>query len=123
MRRRTLSSRAKPLSLDRRCTLLALVPVPTCSVSAAPPLRKKNSSLVTVVTVDVAAEVDVAEVTGLPTPAVEQLDRRPLAKVAEREALELSATRMISPPFERALGLSCPLLRKVLGVYRGHSMK
>lgn len=107
MRRRTLSSRAKPLSLDRRCTLLALVPVPTCSVSAAPPLRKKNSRLVTVVTV-VPGEVDVAEVTGLPTPAVEQLDRRPLAKVAEREAQELSATRMISPPFERALGLCGP---------------
>jgi len=52
--------------------------------------------------------VDVAEVTGPPTPVEElavvriaELDRRPLANQPAERMAELSATRMISPPFER----------------------
>jgi len=100
------------MSLEPRCLLLAVEQAQSCSVLAVPPLRKKNSSHVTM-TEEVVVVV-VAEVTGPPTPVEElavvriaELDRRPPAnKLAEREA-ELSATRMISPPFERDLG-SCP---------------
>jgi len=73
---------------------------------AVPLLKKKNSR------VQAQEEVVVAEVVH---PVVELAVRRivvpvsssPLVKEPEREE-ELSATRMISPPFERVQGLRSP---------------
>lgn len=60
--------------------------------------------------VEEVAEVTETEETTLVelvVPKIVELARRPRVKVAEREA-ELSATKMISPLFERDLGLCCP---------------
>jgi len=98
---------AKRTSLEERCLLLSVVSELRCSALVAPLLKKKNTSLLPEEVAVVELVVELAVVELAVDRIAEPVSSRPPARLPEREA-ELSATRMISPAYERDLGLRCP---------------